>query len=178
MIVFLHGFGSSGTISSTGQSVKEIFPDVDVQCFSYDYLNPDKSASDIIDQLQQVNTKDIELVIGVSLGGFWARWLANKIGAPLVLINPSLSPQTSLQNRMDFDSSYLQEFDKYSVERDNLDLPITVLLGTDDEVVHPSGAIKLYLERAKIVLVEGGKHRLTKKQMANTLTVAYNTVLQ
>lgn len=176
MIVFLHGYGSSGSSSSTGKIVKSIFPDSTVMCFTYDYSNPNNSAADIIRQLNEIDTNEIELIIGVSLGGFWARWLANRLSVPLVMINPSLQPQQSLLTRPEVDSSSLKDFDKYSVSGDAVDLPITVLLGTDDQVVSPELAIQTYCDRARVILVDGGQHQLTPEQITTPLIQAYNTV--
>lgn len=176
MIIFLHGYGSSGKTSSTGKTIRNILSDVEVVCFTYNYHDPSKSAQDILTQLQKLNLADVELVVGVSLGGFWARWLANRINVPLVLINPSLQPQLSLHCRPDFNENLLKEFDNYSVKCDVPELPITVILGTKDDVVSPEHAIKTYTNRARLVLVEGAGHKLTHDDMSETLTQAFNTV--
>lgn len=173
MIVFLHGYGSSGEKSSTGKSVKEIFPHTEVMCFTYDYQNPLRSAQEILQQLADINQQDVELIVGVSLGGFWARWLANQISVPLFLINPSLNPAVSLKKRNDFNPDFLTHFDKYSVEQDDPELPITVLLGTQDTVIDPVTAATVYLGRARVVMVSGG-HQLTLEQMKKTMIEAYN----
>ncbi len=173
MIVFLHGYGSSGETSSTGKSLKEIFPQTEVVCLTYDYQNPQQSAQDILQQIQLLNQQDIELIVGVSLGGFWARWLANRISAPVVLINPSLNPAQTLKKRNDFNPDFLTHFDKYRVEQDDPELPITVLLGTQDTVIDPVTAATVYLGRARVVMVSGG-HQLTLEQMRKTMIEAYN----
>lgn len=104
LIVYLHGFRSSGNGGKV-QLLREMFPEIDVIGFDYHPHKP-KNAEEELSQLLSTNSDKEILLIGTSLGGFWARWGARNFGVTSILINPSLHPDVTL--RAGIYESYLQ----------------------------------------------------------------------
>lgn len=89
-VIYLHGFRSTPS-SKKGQMMAQAFSS------KYSYLAPDlnvgpKAVQTILEQtVAGLDPKDLCLV-GSSLGGFYATWLAERIGCWAVLLNPATEP--------------------------------------------------------------------------------------
>ena len=162
-ILYLHGFGSCG-VSNKTTTIKAYFGKNNV-------LSPDLKASPLeaIAQIEQtVHNMQEYLLIGSSLGGFYATYLAEKYGLQAVLINPStqpwktLAPYVGIQKRFcdeqvfDFKKSYLEALKTLQV------LPqkgqYLLLLQSEDEVLDYTKAQSLY-NKHRIIVEHGGNHR-------------------
>ena len=93
-IIYLHGFNSDEN-SNTVISLKKIFNDL--IGISYDYIIPDLAHEKIKNTIDAVLKIDKEIIlVGTSLGAFWANYFAQKYLLKCVLVNPSLYPWVSL----------------------------------------------------------------------------------
>lgn len=90
VVIYLHGFRSSPA-SKKGQILKKAFSTNDE--FRAPDLNvgPLEAQKIMLDTVKDLDPNDICLV-GSSLGGFYATWLAEKIGCKAVLLNPATEP--------------------------------------------------------------------------------------
>lgn len=94
-IVYLHGFRSNAN-SSKVQDLRHMFPEYDVYAPVYDPHDPQKASTQLTNYVNTMLTNEELLVIGTSLGGFWAKWLAfNNFGKAL-LVNPLMQPYNNL----------------------------------------------------------------------------------
>ncbi len=90
VVVYLHGFRSSPA-SKKGQILRKAFEE------SLGYRAPDLNVGPLeaqkvmLETVKDLNPKDLCLV-GSSLGGFYATWLAERIGCKAVLLNPATEP--------------------------------------------------------------------------------------
>lgn len=125
---------------------------------------------DAIKQLEDlIKTDTFDLLIGSSLGGFYATYLSEKFGIKALLINPSTAPFKTLapyvgenkfwcSNEMfEWKSSYLEDLKHYlcsSLCYENYML----FLQTGDEVLDYTLAQQHY-QGAHIIVEEGGNHR-------------------
>ena len=188
-VLALHGWGSNGTASSTINTVRAHFEaqGVEVITPTYDYLNPDKAAATILDAL---NGEDYVFIVGMSFGGFWARWLANQLPAStLFLLNPALDAYSSTEKYLgdfvDYKSgltkryamSQRKKLKKYHVDTDSTTLPITAIVASDDDVVCPTTVEnEIGAARCDLKYVTGG-HRLTDpSQYLQHMDFAYNNI--
>jgi len=90
-ILYLHGFASCGEGNKSSE-LKKYFGEGNV-------LSPDLSPSpfDTITMVERLlRSEDIGLIIGSSLGGFYATYLAEKYQMRAVLLNPSTEPWKTL----------------------------------------------------------------------------------
>lgn len=162
-ILYLHGFASCGE-GNKSTALKA--------CFGKEAINaPDLPSSplEVVAQTESLlqNKRDT-LLIGSSLGGFYATYLAEKYGLKAVLLNPStqpwitLAPYVGWQKRFcdgqsfEFKKSFLDQLESLKV------MPTKgkylVLLQSEDEVLDYTKAQSLY--NAHRVIVEiGGNHR-------------------
>ena len=108
--------------------------------------------------------------LGSSLGGFYATYLAQKLGCRAVLINPAITPhlglatylgrQTNLHTGQAYEltRAHLEGWRELLVERIDPERYL-LLLETGDEVLDWREAVRKY-EGARMVIRQGGDHTL------------------
>ena len=165
MILYLHGFASCGSSTKT-RLLKEYFGEEELYAPDLP-LNPAKAVA-FIDTL--IGENEIALMIGSSLGGFYASFFCEKYGIKTVLINPSTEPHRTLApfvgtNRywcsgktFEWKRSYLEELKKYCIGNVKLPSNYLLLLQKGDEVLDYTKAMQKY-KGAELSLEEGGNHR-------------------
>jgi len=99
MIIYIHGFAGSG-LSSKAQEFKKYFSKT--QSFISPSLSniPRLALQTLEDIILLCKDKEEIKLIGSSLGGFYAIYLANKYNLKALLINPSTKPFDSMQKRV------------------------------------------------------------------------------
>lgn len=162
-ILYLHGFGSCGE-GNKSLELKKYFGEENV-------LSPDlyPSPLDAISMIEGLlKSEKIDLLIGSSLGGFYATYLAEKYKKKAVLLNPStqpwktLAPYVGWQERFcdeevfEFKAVYLEALKTLKVAPANG--TYLVLLQSEDEVLDYTKAQSLY-NTHKVIVEYGGNHR-------------------
>jgi hypothetical protein len=109
-------------------------------------------------------------LVGSSLGGFYATYLAEKHRLRAVLLNPAVTPQLDLESYLGIQRN-LYTGEAYELTRDHiaewraLDTPAIrperylLIVETGDEVLDYRAAVRKYAGARQIV-VEGGDHAL------------------
>lgn len=145
LVIALHGKGSTAESSNTVQKLKAYLSEngMDVITPTYD---TNASHEEIEEFMNQYINPYIEYatvaVIGISLGGYWAKYLANRLyGAKYIGLNPAIN------------------FYNRGVEKDKVGLPINIYVAKDDDVINPSLAIETYAKRGKVTILSEGGHR-------------------
>ncbi|WP_309497721.1 YqiA/YcfP family alpha/beta fold hydrolase [Sulfurovum sp.] len=162
-ILYLHGFGSCGEGNKSSE-LKKYFGENNV--LSPDLLPSPLDAIGMIEGL--LKSENINLIIGSSLGGFYATYLAEKYQMRAVLLNPStqpwetLAPYVGWQKRFcdeevfEFKTVYLNQLQTLEVMPENGNY--LVLLQSEDEVLDYTKAQSLY-NKHKVIVEYGGNHR-------------------
>jgi predicted esterase YcpF (UPF0227 family) len=162
MIVYIHGFGSC-TKSNKVNILKNRFKNVKA-------IELPVSPKETINLLTK-HSKPSNILIGSSLGGFYAIYLAEKFGLKAVLINPSLKPYKTLKKYLGLQYRYCDSKPfvwkkKYLKELKKLKIKpkrgkYLVLLQSDDEILNYKKTLKKFkkLSTAKVVVEYGGNHR-------------------
>lgn len=108
-------------------------------------------------------------LMGSSLGGFWASWLAEKYDLRAVLINPAVRPQDFMPSYLNVDLKSYHTDDSYRLNAGHLDeiiavdTPIThksnywLLVQTGDETLDYRQAVQKYAG-CKQTIEAGGDH--------------------
>ena len=101
MVLYLHGFLSSPG-STKARQMRQALAD---RGRAADFLCPQlpaspRSAAELVLALAQLEDPGELCVVGSSLGGFYATWLAERTGCRAVLLNPAIRPYELLQGRL------------------------------------------------------------------------------
>lgn len=163
MILYIHGFASCGDSNKT-RLLKTYFDDV----ISPDIpVDPDEAIAFI---QKTIVDNDVSLIIGSSLGGFYAAYFAEKFQIKTVLLNPSTQPFLTLApyvgtneffcsgKPFEWTKEHITKLFSYAVSKDSIKAPVLVLLQKGDEVLDYSKAADVYANY-EVVVQEGGNHR-------------------
>lgn len=171
MLLYLHGFKSSPRSAKSQQlaeraaqrGVPFLCPQLPVSAFD---------AITLAERLMAASAEPVTLV-GSSLGGFYATWLAEKHGCRAVLVNPAVVAHLSLEQYLGPQANY-HTGEVFEFTRDHiaqlraLEVPaITrperywLLAETGDEVLDYRQAVAKYAG-AKQTVLQGGDHSFTR----------------
>lgn len=163
-IIYLPGF-NSGPQSAKSSQLKIEFPDLIVA--TYDTWHPHQGYV----QLEALITpylQDDLILIGSSLGGFWSYYFACKHSFKCVLLNPCMTPESTLspylgevQNRYSGEKGFMtpEDLARYEQYRfTGAPKQCTVLHQKGDELIPYQESIDNFQHGARLVLLEGGSH--------------------
>jgi predicted esterase YcpF (UPF0227 family) len=162
-ILYLHGFASCGE-GNKSTLLKAYFGTDSV-------ISPDLPPSpiDAINIIEEIlESSKIDILIGSSLGGYYATVLAEKYCMKAVLLNPSTQPWETLAAYTGWQKRFCDEeaFEFKPVYLEQLKMLQTapqkgrylLLLQSEDEVLDYTKAQSLY-NKHKIIVEFGGNHR-------------------
>jgi predicted esterase YcpF (UPF0227 family) len=174
MIIYLHGFNSGGQSHKAAWLRAQLAP-VPVLAPTYPAHRAQEALRVLrkfIRRLRRENSHDRKLMlIGSSLGGFWAQRLAPEFGACIVLINPSMRPDETLarhtgryRNEATGEETVLtaqdvQSLKTHRIEPCNPKVPTLLLLDAEDEVLDYRVAETALRGCGKTIVYPGGSHR-------------------
>lgn len=169
MIIYIHGFASSGQ-GTKARLFREYFKSQGVEFIAPSLSTIPALALDTLEQLIesyiQLNQK--VSIMGSSLGGFYSIYLSQKYNLKAVLINPSIfpydtlsrvpSPMTNFYDGASFEwrqehYEALREYEVADVNAENYML----LLQTGDESLDYRHAAQKF-ENASLSIEKGGSH--------------------
>jgi len=162
-ILFLHGFSSCGK-GNKSTALKAYFGAEHIIAENLPYAPLEAIAE--IEKL--LHTENIDLLIGSSLGGFYATYLAEKHGLKAVLLNPSTQPWQTLLPYVGWQKRFCDD-EVFEFKRSDIEAFKTleikpakgnylVLLQSEDELLDYTKAQSLY-NTHKVVVEYGGNHR-------------------
>ena len=168
-LIYIHGFLSSPASFKARQMqvwLAEHRPDIDYRC---PHLPPYPRLA--AEQLANLADTDGPLyLMGSSLGGFWAAWLAERYAAPAVLINTAGSPWQFMPDYLEVDlkgyhtddtyrlsAHHVDEIRAYEVEPLNHPENLWLLVQTGDETLDYRQAVAKY-QGARQTIEPGGDH--------------------
>ncbi len=168
MILYIHGFGSSGE-GAKPTLFKNLTCNHKVFAPSLSYV-PDLAIQTLSECIELCSDNDAPLhLIGSSLGGYYAHYLAHKYALKAVLINPALYPYKGLSRyrgmaKNHYDNSHFECNDIHFEMLRKYDIPATaendnilLLSQKGDEVLDYREAVAK-LGGATMIVKEGGNH--------------------
>jgi predicted esterase YcpF (UPF0227 family) len=173
MILYLHGFRSSP------QSFKArlIAEKLEMRGRSAEYHCPQLPASPCeaitlaAEIANRAHPREVAL-IGSSLGGYYATWLAEQLGCRAVLLNPAVKPPRDLEKQVGittcfhsnqpfvFKREYIDELKSLAVNAITQPARYFLVAATGDEVLDWREMVAHY-PGARQHLIDGGNHGLT-----------------
>ncbi|MES2103494.1 MAG: YqiA/YcfP family alpha/beta fold hydrolase [Pseudomonadota bacterium] len=173
MILYLHGFRSSP------QSFKARVIGQYLQQHGRgdEYLCPQLSASPLLairqaEQLLSLHGAENVALIGSSLGGYYATWLAEKYGCRAALLNPAVKPPRELEQYVgvttayhsdevfEFKQEYVAELRAYEVAAITRPERYFLLAATGDEVLDWREMVAHY-PAARQQVIQGSDHGIS-----------------
>jgi predicted esterase YcpF (UPF0227 family) len=170
MLVNLHGFSSSGA-NSKYEFLSKVFPNEEI--ISPDLPVEPRAAIQKIEEIIKEYSGKPVMLVGSSLGGFYAYYLSAKYRCHAVLLNPSLTPFASLMDCLGdnvnyntgepfvFTKEHIKQlrdlFQEVYLEGDYSLLHAFVC--EDDERLDHAQTKKMLLDCGTFVSFEAGEHR-------------------
>ncbi len=169
-ILYIHGFNSSPASKKAQQfqSYCQQRGDIHIAVPELSY-DPEQALNQLQDLIHNADSK-VHLLVGSSLGGYYATWLAEKHDCRAALVNPAVSPVKNLGEEFlgpqkNYYSGIEYEFTReYALFLDTLDInPVArphnflLMVQKGDEVLDYRHAVKHY-EGAVQIVQEGGSH--------------------
>jgi predicted esterase YcpF (UPF0227 family) len=175
MIVYLHGFSSAAT-SNKANTLKQALKPIPFFIADYPSHQPHAAIQTIesyIDQLRAQQHLSCVMLIGSSLGGYYAQYLGATLESvrKVVLINPSLQPRNTLRSYIGpnlnsvtgkpfvFTEQDFSELVHYDLAPSQLCASTLVLLDKTDELIDYRVAAKRYAAIGRVVIYPGGSHQ-------------------
>lgn len=152
-ILNIHGYRGSAENCAfsalTGLGCEVVSPQLD-----YDELSPEA----VMYMLRgTAANENIRLIVGTSLGGFFAAILAAETGLPVILVNPCLMPFYHLP-KLDFKGDvkpYIALFGRISeLDSDK----VSCIVGGSDEVIDTHSLAKTLFGSERFRVVPEGRH--------------------
>jgi len=174
MILYLHGFRSSPRsfkarvvqerMTAAGRAADLICPQLPAS---------PKAAMELALLLAERHAPDDLAIVGSSLGGFYATWLAERLGVPAVLLNPSVDPLKNLEHHVgvttswhsdepfEFRREYIAELAELKVAHITRLERYFLIAATGDEVLDYRDMVAHYAG-ARQHVIEGSDHAISE----------------
>jgi predicted esterase YcpF (UPF0227 family) len=172
MILYLHGFRSSPqsfkatlvaqTMARLGRADELACPQLPASPTAAIALALELVAGVPADQLA---------IVGSSLGGFYATWLAERLGCRAVLLNPAVRPLANLEQQVgvttawhsdqpfEFRREYIDQLRDLQVDQISRPERYLLIAATGDEVLDYRDMVAHYAGARQIV-IEGSNHAI------------------
>lgn len=173
LLVYLHGFRSSPRSSKavmTGEAVKGLSSPVNsFEWYCPQLLASPKESMDMVTAYIDESNADRIVVIGSSLGGFYANYLAEKYGCKAVVLNPAvraareLAPHVGMMTAYDSDEpfdfrpEYIDQLKSLQVEAITKPERYFLMAAKGDELLDWQEMVAFYPGASQLVL-EGSDH--------------------
>ena len=167
MIIYIHGFGSSGQGGKSVQ-LREYFKSQNIPFIAPSLSYVPALAMSTLEEL--IASYDEVKLIGSSLGGYYAMYLAEKYGLKAILINPAMKSAETLRRVMskqgfsknyydeslfEWNTSHIEMLETYEVQEPKS--KYLLMLQKGDDVLDYQDALAK-LPEASLILEEGGTH--------------------
>lgn len=173
MIVYLHGFRSSpssrkATLLRAAMAARGRAGEYRCPALA---ASPARAIEDVLRCVRE-EAADRLALIGSSLGGYYATWLAERLGCRAALLNPAIRPQDDLARHLGEQPVYFSEATvdfrpEYLAELEAIDTPTITrperyfLIAATGDTLIDYRAMKRKYEGAAQLVIEGGDHELS-----------------
>jgi predicted esterase YcpF (UPF0227 family) len=173
-ILYLHGFNSSPE-SHKAKVLRDYMQHKGLgDCLDIPARPPvPDQAIRLLQQHADLISKDYSLsLVGSSLGGFYATWLAEEYDCPAVLINPAVMPHRLLMKYLGenknyytdenwvLDQTHIEQFRKLYIQHVSRPERYLLLLQTGDDTLDYREALEKYPDSPAVV-EQGGDHEFS-----------------
>jgi predicted esterase YcpF (UPF0227 family) len=172
MILYLHGFRSSPRsfkATLVAQKMAQLGRADELACPQLP-ASPTAAIELALELADGVPAKQLAIV-GSSLGGFYATWLAERLGCRAALLNPAVRPLANLEQQVgvttawhsdqpfEFKREYIDQLRDLQVDRITRPERYLLIAATGDEVLDYRDMVAHYAG-ARQVVIEGSDHAI------------------
>jgi predicted esterase YcpF (UPF0227 family) len=177
LLVYLHGFRSSPRSSKamiTGDAIKSLSSKENpIEWYCPQLLASPKMSMDMVSQHIKQSNADRIVVIGSSLGGFYANFLAEKYACKAVVLNPAvrapreLAPHVGMltvydsDEPFDFRPEYIDELKDLQIEKITSPERYFLIAAKGDELLDWREMVEFY-SGSKQLILEGSDHGISE----------------
>jgi len=164
IIAYLHGYNSYFKQNEKVEALKMLGRVVGLD------IDYNVGSDVVIDKVCDWAIKeDVDLVVGCSMGGWLASHVGSRLGVPAVMLNPAISPSSSLKKYIDvpegevdyggypmraIDRSVVEAYPALSKKAWGL-----VLLEKGDDIFNYKNSKSILSKYYKVIVSDGGSHR-------------------
>jgi predicted esterase YcpF (UPF0227 family) len=174
MILYLHGFRSSPLSMKarmTGERMAQLGRSEEYACPQLP-ASPQLAMAQAMALVAGVPASELA-IIGSSLGGYYATWMAEQIGCRAVLLNPAIVPQISLDKHVgvtteyhsdkpfEFKREYIGELHALAVSQITQPERYYLIAATGDEVLDYRDMVAHY-QGARQTVIQGSDHAISE----------------
>ena len=167
-IYYCHGFASH--FDANKDKVRMLSSAAIVDGHTVDYTLPPHEVFALFQKAMSAHRN--YLVVGTSMGGFFAAWLGSELGFPYVAINPAAVPSHSLRKHIGEGATHYGT--RFTLREETVEaynaLPFPtdgqglVALDMGDTVIDPQITLQIVRDTLPIVIFPGGSHRFDHMQ--------------
>jgi len=170
MLIYIHGFNSSALSYKAGLVRKRMIELGRAEMFLCPELPPSpRNAIGLLEHEIEAHGRENVSLIGSSLGGYYATWLAERHAVRAALVNPAVAPSELLKSYVgpqknlytgvcyELEECHLAELRELEMEHITPSRCLLLLVTTGDEVLDYRDAVRKY-RGCEQVVVEGGDH--------------------
>lgn len=172
MILYLHGFRSSPQSKKARTLRAALAARARLDDFLCPQLPPSpRAAAQLIEATSRLERPEDLALIGSSLGGYYATWLAERTGCRAVLLNPAITPYEDLGAHLGrqpvfFSEQTIDVRPEHMDELRALEVPVTrperyfLLAATGDQIIDWRAMAAKY-SGCRQRIIEGSDHELS-----------------
>ena len=145
-----HGSPENAAYAALGKQCENITsPSVD-----YDAKSPESIADDL---RHIITDRKIDVIVGTSLGGFFAAYLSAEFNLPVILINPCLLPFLHLP-RLGYYGEITSFISMFGTLTDLKNDNVCCIVGDADEIIETNDFTERLCRNDRFRRIPGGKH--------------------
>lgn len=164
-VLVIHGFESTAP-NFAARTLREK-TDYNIVAPQLDHKNFDetkKKLHALIDEAFSNPDNEEIIVVGSSMGGFWAHYLVKKFRVKGILVNPALQIEETIK-RVDLPYIEAEKYSdlskEYALNKYKAGSYVDILLGENDKVINPKYALSHF---PYCTVLEGEEHRITNEE--------------
>jgi len=177
LIVYLHGFRSSPRSSKavmTGEAINKLCTvDHPIKWFCPQLVASPKASIEMVMQHIETSKYDRLIVMGSSLGGYYANYLAEKYACKAVVLNPAVRAPRELKSHVgmlteydtnepyDFRPEFIHELKDLQIETVSDPSRYFLMAAKGDELLDWQEMVEFYKGAEQLVL-EGSDHGISE----------------
>ena len=162
-IFYIHGFASC--FEPDKSKIRSLSKFGKVDGITVDYTQNPGTISEMLSAA--ISTKEPQLLVGTSLGGYWSAVLGKELSIPFVAINPAIAPHRSLRKYLGPGVTHFGQPFELSAETvgayERIAFPTSrlglVVVDEGDQVISAAETVAAVQSGMEVIKFPGGSHR-------------------